>query len=161
MSATDINIDYADDGRTMQNATLAGNAAIELAAKQGTAGQRLSGNFMDIGLEPDGSVRSLSTRDNVTATLPATKDTPARTIRSTALVAAGNAQGLNQMNFTEGVEYREAGDQDAGRPHRASENTRSPARPRSRGRCRRRDSPATSISPTGRCARSATMRATT
>ncbi len=108
MSATDINVDYADDGRTMQNATLAGNAAIELAARQGTAGQRLSGNFMDIGLEPDGSVRSLSTRDNVTAALPAAKDAPARTIRSTALVAAGNAQGLNQMNFTEGVEYREA-----------------------------------------------------
>ena len=63
---------------------------------------------MDIGLEPDGSVRSLSTRDNVTATLPATKDTPARTIRSTALTAAGTAQGLNQMLFTEGVEYREA-----------------------------------------------------
>ena len=35
MSATDINIDYADDGRTMQNATLAGTPPIELAAKQG------------------------------------------------------------------------------------------------------------------------------
>ena len=104
----DINIDYADDGRTMQNATLAGNAAIELAPKQGAAGQKLAGNFMDIGLEPDGSVRSLSTRDNVTATLPATKDTAARTIRSTALTAAGNAQGLNRMIFSEGVEYREA-----------------------------------------------------
>ena len=75
MSATDINIDYADDGRTMQNATLAGNAEIELAPQQGTTGQKLAGNFMDIGLEPDGSVRSLSTRDNVTVTLPATKDT--------------------------------------------------------------------------------------
>ena len=108
MSATDINIDYADDGRSMQNATLAGNAAVELAAKPGATGQRLTGGFMDIGLEPDGSVRSLSTRDNVTATLPASKDAPPRTVRSTALVAAGNAQGLNQMNFTEGVEYREA-----------------------------------------------------
>ncbi len=108
MSANDINIDYADDGRTMQNATLAGTAAVELGGKQGTAVQRLSGNFMDIGFEPDGSVRSLSTRDNVVAALPAAKDAPARTIRSTALVAAGNAQGLNQMKFTEGVEYREA-----------------------------------------------------
>jgi lipopolysaccharide transport protein LptA len=108
MSATDINIDYADDGRTMKNLTLAGNAAIELAPQQGTTGQKLSGNFMDIGLEPDGSVRNLSTRDNVTAALPPAKDAPARTIRSTALTAAGNAQGLNQMSFTEGVEYREA-----------------------------------------------------
>jgi lipopolysaccharide export system protein LptA len=108
MSATDINIDYNDDGRTMKNATLAGNAVIELVPQQGTTGQKLSGNFMDIGLEPDGSVRNLSTRDNVTAALPATKDAPPRTIRSTALTAAGNAQGLNQMSFTEGVEYREA-----------------------------------------------------
>jgi LPS export ABC transporter protein LptC/lipopolysaccharide transport protein LptA len=108
MSATDINIDYADDGRTMKNATLAGNAAVELAPQQGTTGQKLSGNFMDLGLEPDGSLRSLSARDNVTAALPATKDAPARTIRSTALTADGNTQGLNRMSFTEGVEYREA-----------------------------------------------------
>jgi lipopolysaccharide transport protein LptA/LPS export ABC transporter protein LptC len=108
MSATDINIDYAEDGRTMQNATLAGNAAIELKPQQGATGQKLSGNFMEIGLEPDGSVRSLSARDAVTAALPATKDAPARTIRSTALTASGNTQGLNQMTFSEGVEYREA-----------------------------------------------------
>jgi lipopolysaccharide export system protein LptA len=108
MSATDINIDYADDGRTMQNATLAGTAEIELKPQQGATGQKLAGNFMEIGLEPDGSVRSVSTRDNVTATLPATKDTSARTIRSTALTAAGSAQGLHQMTFSEGVEYREA-----------------------------------------------------
>ena len=108
MSATDINIDYADDGRTMKNATLAGNASIELRPQQGDAGQKLSGNFMDVGLEPDGSVRNLSTRDNVVAALPATKDAPSRVIRSTALTAAGNTQGLNQMSFTEGVEYREA-----------------------------------------------------
>ena len=108
MSATDINIDYADDGRTMRNATLAGNAEIELMPQQGATGQKLAGNFMEIGLEPDGSVRSLSTRDAVTATLPATKDTAARTIKSAALSAAGNSQGLNQMTFSEGVEYREA-----------------------------------------------------
>ncbi len=108
MAAKDINIDYADDGRTMQNATLAGNAEVELAPKQGTTGQKLSGNFMEIGLEPDGSVRSLSARDAITATLPATRDTSARTIRSTALTAAGNTQGLNRMVFSEGVEYREA-----------------------------------------------------
>lgn len=108
MSARDINLDYADDGRTLQNATLAGTAVIQLATKDRSEGQRLAGEFMEIGLEPDGSVRSLSTRDAVTATLPATKDTAARTIRSTALLAAGNAQGIRDMKFSEGVEYREA-----------------------------------------------------
>jgi lipopolysaccharide transport protein LptA len=108
MSARDINLDYADDGRTLQNATLAGSALIQLATKDRSDGQTLGGGFMDIGLEPDGSVRSLSTRESVTVSLPATKDTAARTIRSNSLTAAGTAQGIRDMKFTEGVEYREA-----------------------------------------------------
>ena len=108
MTARDINLDYADDGRSLQNATLAGTAAIQLAATAGGDGQRLAGEYMEIGLEPDGSVRSLTTRDAVTVSLPATKDTAGRTIRSNSLVAAGNAQGLREMKFSEGVEYREA-----------------------------------------------------
>jgi len=108
MSARDINLDYADDGRTLQNATLAGTALIQLANKDRSAGQTLGGGFMEIGLEPDGSVRSLSTRDSVTVSLPATKDTAARTIRSNSLTAAGTPQGIRDMKFTEGVEYREA-----------------------------------------------------
>jgi lipopolysaccharide transport protein LptA len=109
MSARDINLDYAEDGRTLQNATLAGQGEIEVAAKGAAANQKLAGEFMDIGLEPDGSVRSLNTRNAVKVMLPAVKDTPARTITSTALTAAGNAQGIRDMKFTEGVEYREAG----------------------------------------------------
>jgi LPS export ABC transporter protein LptC/lipopolysaccharide transport protein LptA len=109
MTARDINLDYADDGRTLQNATLAGNSEIQVANKGSAAAQKLAGEYMDIGLEPDGSVRSLSTRERVTVTLPATKDTAARTIRSNALTAAGSAQGIREMKFTEGVEYREPG----------------------------------------------------
>jgi lipopolysaccharide export system protein LptA len=109
MSARDINLDYADDGRTLQNAALAGNSEIQVVNKGSAAVQKLNGDFMEIGLEPDGSVRSLSTRDRVVVTLPATKDTSARTIKSNALTAAGTAQGIRDMNFTEGVEYREPG----------------------------------------------------
>jgi LPS export ABC transporter protein LptC/lipopolysaccharide transport protein LptA len=109
MTARDINLDYADDGRTLQNAMLVGQAEIQVAGKGAAGSQKLAGENMDIGLEPDGSVRSLNARDAVSVTLPATKDTPARTIRSNALSAAGTAQGLRDMHFTEGVEYREAG----------------------------------------------------
>lgn len=109
MSARDINLDYMDDGRTLQNATLAGNAAIQVASAGASATQKLAGGFMDIGMQPDGSLRSLSTRGGVVATLPATTDTPARTIRSNLLVAEGNAQGIRRMTFSEGVEYREPG----------------------------------------------------
>ena len=51
---------------------------------------------MDIGLEPDGSVRSLSTRDAVTAIAAGHEGHRRRApFASNALVAAGNAQGLN------------------------------------------------------------------
>lgn len=109
MRARDINLDYAEDGRTLQNATLAGNGVITVASKGAGANQKLAGDFMDIGLDPDGSVRSLSTRDRVVVTLPATKETPERTIKSNALTAAGTSQGIREMTFTEGVEYREPG----------------------------------------------------
>ena len=161
MAATDINIDYADDGRTMQNATLAGNAAIELAPKQGPTGQKLSGNFMEIGLEPDGSVRSLSTRDNVTATLPATKDTAGANHSLDRADRRRQRAGPQQDDVHRGRRVPRSGDQDAGRAHRRARNrsTRSSTRPRAR--CKKPASPATSTSPMGRCAPSATRRATT
>jgi len=108
MSAKDMNLKYGEDGRTLQHATLAGRAAIELATKGGTTGQKLGGELMDIALEPDGSVRTLSAREAVEVTLPATKDLGPRTIRATTLTATGNALGLRQMKFDERVEYREA-----------------------------------------------------
>jgi LPS export ABC transporter protein LptC/lipopolysaccharide transport protein LptA len=108
MSSRDMNLDYRDDGRTLQQATLAGQSALQLAGKGGAAGQSLSGEFLDITLAPDGSVSNLSSRENVTVTLPATRDTAARTIKSNVLTATGDAQGLSVMKFQEGVNYTEA-----------------------------------------------------
>lgn len=108
MSSRDMNLDYGDDGRTLQQATLAGQSQIQLAGKGGASGQRLSGEFLDLALAPDGSVQTLSSRQNVTVTLPATRETAARTIRSNVLTATGSAQGLSLMKFQEGVNYSEA-----------------------------------------------------
>ena len=108
MSSRDMNLDYRDDGRSLQQATLAGQSAMQLAGKGGAAGQALSGEFLDIALAPDGSVSSLSSRQNVTVTLPATRDTAARTISSNVLTATGGAQGLSVMKFQDGVNYTEA-----------------------------------------------------
>ena len=108
MSSRDMNLDYRDDGRSLQQATLAGQSAIQLAGVGGAAGQALKGEFLDIDLAPDGSVNRLSSRENVTVTLPATRDTAARTIKSNVLTATGGAQGLSAMKFQEGVNYTEA-----------------------------------------------------
>lgn len=108
MRSRDMNLDYAEDGRTLRNATLSGSAAVELTTQSGSGGQRLEGESIDIGLEPDNSLRSLAARERVVVTLPAAKDTPTRTIRSKALTGTGSPQGLRAMKFEEGVEYREA-----------------------------------------------------
>ena len=108
MSARDMNLDYRDDGRTLEQATLAGQGDIHLAAKAASAGQRLMGENMTIALAPDASVSSLAARGKVEVSLPAAGDTAARTIRSTSLTASGAAQGLDKMEFTEGVSYDEA-----------------------------------------------------
>lgn len=108
MSARDMNLDYREDGRTLQHATLAGQGDIQLATKSAAPGQRLMGENMDIAFAPDGSVSSLSTRDDVQVTLPAVQETAARTIRSNVLTASGGADGLSNMKFSEGVSYDEA-----------------------------------------------------
>ena len=108
LSASDMNLDYREDGRSLQHATLAGQADIQLATKSASPGQRLQADYIDIALAPDGSVSNLSARDKVEVTLPATADTAARTIKSNALTAAGGTQGLTTMNFSEGVSYDEA-----------------------------------------------------
>lgn len=108
MTARNINLDYGEDGRTLQNATLVGTSQINVATKDGSGSQTLAGEMMDIAMEPDGSVRTLATRERVVVTLPAAKDAPARTIRSNVLVAEGQPAGIRKMTFQEGVEYREA-----------------------------------------------------
>ncbi|HEX4915598.1 MAG TPA: LptA/OstA family protein, partial [Vicinamibacterales bacterium] len=45
---------------------------------------------------------------NASVNLPAGADSGIRTIRSTSLTGTGNAQGIREMKFDEGVEYREA-----------------------------------------------------
>jgi lipopolysaccharide transport protein LptA len=108
MTSKDMNLKYGEDGRTLQHATLATGAAIELAAKSGATAQRLGAELIDVDLEADGSVRALAARDNASVNLPAAAGSGIRTIRSTSLTGAGNAQGIREMKFDEGVEYREA-----------------------------------------------------
>jgi LPS export ABC transporter protein LptC len=109
MSARDITLTYADDGRTLQQSILAGKSEIQLAGREGSKGQQLRAEYLDVSLAPDGALTALSSRDNVEVILPEIKDVPPRTIRSTALTATGAAgQGLTAMKFQDGTEFQEA-----------------------------------------------------
>lgn len=120
MTARDMNLNYAEDGQTLQKAILVGDSVVQLANATGGPGTKLSGQAMDIELAPDGNtLNSLGARDRVQLDLPAGPDTPARQIKSVTLEARAEPgkTGLSSARFVDQVEFREtrpaAGDQPA------------------------------------------------
>jgi lipopolysaccharide export system protein LptA len=110
MHARDINLRYAADGRTLEQALLMGRSTLQLAGVGAAPGQQLTAEYMDVSLTADGSVRSLGAREQVRVTLPASGEAGARIVQAPLLNAQGEAgRGLTQMKFANGVEYREEG----------------------------------------------------
>lgn len=111
MRAASINIDYADDGRTVQHVTMAGQASLALAGGTPKApGQQLAAEWIDIAMGPDGAITSLVAREQLLVTLPPDGAAPARTIRAAELTGDGVAgAGLTAMRFSGGVDFREGG----------------------------------------------------
>lgn len=106
MSARDIDMTYADDGRTLQSARLVEHAVLQLAGN-GT-GKRVEAATIDLGLAPDGStITSLVGSGRVQVDLPPEGNGPAKTIRSSTLEASGGDAGLQSATFDGGVEYHE------------------------------------------------------
>jgi lipopolysaccharide export system protein LptA len=110
MRATNIDLLYAEDGRTLQAAKLVENASIQLPGAKGKTGRRIAGKAMEIAMAPDGAtVTNLSANENVLVDLPPDGDAPARRIRSASLMATGPAGGgIQNATFSGNVEYREA-----------------------------------------------------
>jgi lipopolysaccharide export system protein LptA len=108
MSARDIDMDYTDDGVTLERVLLVGGAAVALTGEDGAAGRQIIGETIDLTLGADGTVTRATGRDNVQLTLPASAGTSARTVKAKALDATGEpGRGLTQARFTDDVEYRE------------------------------------------------------
>ncbi len=124
MAARDIDLVYATDGKTLKRAVLIGGGVISLTGSGGGAGRKLSAEFIDVGLAPDGAtVTALEARERVQLELFADKTAPARTIRSAALRAGGAAKtGLTGATFSQGVEFREAPSA-SGAPRTATSST--------------------------------------
>jgi LPS export ABC transporter protein LptC len=108
MSARDIDIDYADDGTTIERVILNGSGAIALKGTDGAPGRQMLGESLNIALAPDGSLLSAVGRDNTQLDLPASEGNAARHVRAKSLDAAGEpGKGLTSAQFTDDVEYRE------------------------------------------------------
>lgn len=109
MSARDIDLTYAEDGRALQQATLVENASVQLPGAEGAPGRNIAGRTMTITLAPDGTtVTNLTAKERAQVDLPAQGDQPARRITAAELSAAGAAPGgLQTATFTGNVEFRE------------------------------------------------------
>jgi lipopolysaccharide export system protein LptA len=108
MSARDINLRYAADGRTLEQAVLAGQSSVLLGRPESGPPQQLAAESIDTSLAPDGSVTLLLARTQVVVILPASGDRSARTITAPSLDGGGQpGRGLTTMSFDGGVEYRE------------------------------------------------------
>ncbi len=109
MRAKDIDLAYAEDGRTLRAARLVENAAVELPGETGKPGRRIAGKAMDIAMAPDGAtVTNLVANENVQVDLPPDGDTPQRRIRSASLLATGApGTGIQAATFSGHLEYHE------------------------------------------------------
>jgi LPS export ABC transporter protein LptC len=108
MTARDINLEYADDGETLEHAALSGQGVMQLAGANGQPGRRISGEVIDVGLGPDGAVTSLVARDKVMLSLPASKEAPERVISAVNMDGTGEpGKGLTGAQFNRDVEFRE------------------------------------------------------
>ena len=112
MRSRDMNLGMADDGQTLQQATLVGEAVVRVAGGANAPAQQLASQAIDVEIAPDGqTVQGLSAQDDVQLDLPAASPgAPTRRIRSRSLDADGEpgVPGLRAARFVDDVEFREA-----------------------------------------------------
>ena len=109
MTANDIDLTYAEDGKALEFAKLMQNAVVQLRGVGKSPGRRVAGAAIDIALAPDGTtVTNLTATEKVQLDLPVDGDIPARRIRADSLVAGGTpAGGLQEATFNGNVDYLE------------------------------------------------------
>jgi lipopolysaccharide transport protein LptA len=109
MAARDIDLTYAEDGRTLRQAELIEQGVLQIAGRSGSGAKRIAGRTVSVALGPDGStIIGLAANENVQVDLPSENSTPAKRIRSATLAATGAPDGgLRQATFGGKVEYRE------------------------------------------------------
>lgn len=108
MSARDLDLDYTDDGATLEQVALRGNGSIAMRGEEGARGRQFAGDSLDLTLAPDASLTAVAGRGSVRVDLPARPGTPSRSVRADAFEGSGEAgKGLTAARFTGGVEYRE------------------------------------------------------
>lgn len=109
LAASDINLVYADDGRTLRQAVLAESASVQFRGQGGAGGRRLGAQLIDLQLDADGTtMTALNAQEAVELSMPQAGQTPARVIAGTTLTGHGGSdRGLVGATFAGPVTFRE------------------------------------------------------
>jgi lipopolysaccharide export system protein LptA len=108
MSARDIDLDYTDDGATLERVVLGGGSRVAMRGGEAASGRQFTADSLDLTLAADSSLTAVAGIGSVRVDLPAGQGTPPRTIRAEAFDGIGEAgKGLTSARFTGSVEYRE------------------------------------------------------
>ncbi|MGE0703184.1 MAG: LPS export ABC transporter periplasmic protein LptC, partial [Vicinamibacterales bacterium] len=109
MTGTAIDLDYRDEGQTLDRATIVENAEIRIAGNGAGQGRRISANRIEFVTTADGSMpRSLDARGQVRMQLPAAGQSASRTIQAQMFQGTGDdARGLTGGRFTGNVAFDE------------------------------------------------------
>lgn len=108
MSARDIDLDYTEDGETLERVILSGTAAVVLGGAGGAPGRQMAGDTLDLLLAADGSLTHAIGGGGVQLVMPAGAAGGGQVIAARALDATGDpGGGLTAVQFTDDVMFRE------------------------------------------------------
>lgn len=98
MNADKISMSFYEDGMTLKHATLTGQSVLTL---NGETARTIRASRIDLSTAPDGqTLTDLNASDKVIVTIPATADSPGRTITSSLMTAKGDPKkGLTSAQF--------------------------------------------------------------
>ncbi len=111
LAGRDIDLQYAENGASLEHARVDGDGVMQFAGAGGRAGRRLAAGVLDVGLAPDGSTPiALAGRGAVRLTFPRDGATPPRSVDADQIDGDGEpGSGLTRARFTGRVTYREQG----------------------------------------------------
>ncbi len=108
MTARDIDLDYTEDGGTLERVALTGSGVIRMGGDDGESGRQFSGDFLELVFAPDASLTRVVGRGTVIVDLPGAAGLPARNIKAQAFEATGEpGEDLTAARFNDQVEFRE------------------------------------------------------
>jgi len=110
MKAEAIDLDYSDDGTSLERAILNGAASLSTAADEHTSARHMSGEGLDVQMAGDGTVSQIAGRGGVHLDLPAGEAMPLRGVSAKTFDASAKpGSGLDEIRFRNDVVYQEGG----------------------------------------------------